>query len=269
VPGGNFSGEETNFSVPAGNVTLTLTVSSQGDGTLAGSATQSVSVPNRAPALSLAVASTSVPTGTAVELSISATDEDGWVEAYFADFGDGNSSNALADMLGYRYAQPGTFTIKVRAVDNLGGYDERSVTVTVVNRAPTARVDPPYWYGEVADEVVLNGSASTDPEGGALLFEWQFGDGRNATGPRAVHHYATPGVYEAVLTVTDDHGAAHSTTVRVQLFAPRGDEAPGSLLTAIFLAFVVVVTVGYLASRRRHGAEPLPPPAPPEREKPN
>lgn len=45
-----------------------------------------------------------------------------------------------------------------------------------------------------------------DPEGRVVLYRWFFGDGRGATGKRAVHRYAHAGQYRVTLRTTDSWG---------------------------------------------------------------
>jgi len=77
------------------------------------------------------------------------------------------------------------------------------------NKAPTARISAePISGSGVPLTVNFNGSASSDPEGGALTYEWDFtGDGTfDATGVAASHTYTTLGSYTARLRVTDPQG---------------------------------------------------------------
>jgi PKD repeat protein len=54
--------------------------------------------------------------------------------------------------------------------------------------------------------IAFNASSSQDPDGDALTFHWNFGDGTTATGPTPTHTYAATGDYHVVLTVTDTAG---------------------------------------------------------------
>jgi PKD repeat protein len=70
------------------------------------------------------------------------------------------------------------------------------------------------------EDVTFDASASRDPDGGIVAYEWDFGDGNKGNGVLARHRYRAPGTYKVKLTVRDDAGLANSTatselTVRV------------------------------------------------------
>ena len=93
------------------------------------------------------------------------------------------------------------------------------------NKAPTARISAdPISSSGVPLTVEFDGSGSTDPEGGALTYEWDFtGDGTfDATGVEATHTYTALGSYTARLRVTDLQGrrGITSTTISVGNVAP-------------------------------------------------
>jgi PKD repeat protein len=59
----------------------------------------------------------------------------------------------------------------------------------------------------------FDGTTSTDPENGALSYDWDFGDGTShGTGATATHSYAAAGDRPVTLVVTDDKGATSSVT---------------------------------------------------------
>jgi PKD repeat protein len=59
----------------------------------------------------------------------------------------------------------------------------------------------------VGEEATFNGSWSYDPDGYIISYEWDFGDNSSASGIFVTHAYDTPGLYYAMLTVTDDDNA--------------------------------------------------------------
>jgi len=84
-----------------------------------------------------------------------------------------------------------------------------------VNQPPTARAGGPYVS---TGTVPFDGSASSDPEGDALTYAWDFGDGTRGSGVAPSHTYATSGVHLVTLTVTDAGGLASapdSTTATI------------------------------------------------------
>ena len=63
--------------------------------------------------------------------------------------------------------------------------------------------------------VCFDASESYHPDGRAVVFTWDFGDGRGtASEPSACHEYIEPGLYAAMLTVTDDRGLEDSRGAR-------------------------------------------------------
>jgi PKD repeat protein len=63
--------------------------------------------------------------------------------------------------------------------------------------------------------VDVDGSASSDPDGTIVSYDWDFGDTTTGSGVTATHVYAATGTYRITLTVTDNAGDTASTTVDV------------------------------------------------------
>lgn len=72
----------------------------------------------------------------------------------------------------------------------------------------------------VGQEVQLSAARSFDPEGGALRYEWDLGDGVAASGLRARHSYATPGERVVKLTVTDPTGLRGEASIALPVTRP-------------------------------------------------
>ena len=80
--------------------------------------------------------------------------------------------------------------------------------VTVATATPT--------LGPAPLAVQFVGSSSHDPDGDALHYDWDFGDGApHAVLPDVAHSYALDGLYHATLTVTDPFGQSSSAGVSV------------------------------------------------------
>ena len=86
-----------------------------------------------------------------------------------------------------------------------------SITITLPNVPPIADAGGPY-QGDVGNEIVFDGSASTDTDGTIISYIWDFGDGTSGTGISPTHTYASAGDFVVELTVTDDDGAVDTGT---------------------------------------------------------
>jgi len=101
-------------------------------------------------------------------------------------------------------ADGGVYPMTFSASDGLAIDTELiSMTITAGNDPPVANPGGPY-QGATGQPVTFNGLGSSDPNGNALSFAWDFGDGGTATGATASHTYGIAGAYLVTLTVTDN-----------------------------------------------------------------
>lgn len=150
---------------------------------------------------------------------------------------DGSRSAGDAAIVAYEWAFDGvvearearcahTFTasgehavlLTVRDVNGRTG--SASVGVRVTNAPPLASFslsDAAPW---VNAPVTADATGSIDPEGGELLYRWDFGDGAAAAGPVATHAYSEEGAYTLTLTVRDVAGAEAGATHRILVQKP-------------------------------------------------
>ncbi len=93
------------------------------------------------------------------------------------------------------------------------------------NRPPTAELAATPTSGAAPLFVSFDGSGSSDADGDALTFAWDFGDGAIASGSISTHTYASEGTFIASLTVNDGRGgvATATTTIGVTPSAPVSD----------------------------------------------
>ncbi|MBM4040618.1 MAG: PKD domain-containing protein [Planctomycetes bacterium] len=117
-----------------------------------------------------------------------------------------------------------TYTFTVTGVSKAGYvYDPSrneetsdSISSTApINQPPKAVATASPTMGLAPLTVGFDGSASSDPDGRIVSYQWAFGDGATASGATVQHTYDSPGTYTAVLTVTDNQGATASTQVTV------------------------------------------------------
>jgi glucose/arabinose dehydrogenase len=96
-----------------------------------------------------------------------------------------------------------------------GGGQVRRIAATG-NRTPLAQATASPRSGAVPLTVRFDASASSDPDGDALSFTWNFDDGSGgATGAVVTHTYSAPGRFTAVVTVRDSRGAAATASIIV------------------------------------------------------
>lgn len=144
-------------------------------------------------------------------------DPDGRITAVRWDLGDGTTATGATAQ--HTYAAPGDYTVRVTVVDDRGGTDTvtRTVTALAPNVAPAAALS-----ADAADlRVTLDGRASTDRDGAITSYRWDLGDGTTLAGPTAGHTYAAAGTYTVTLTVTDDRGGIGVARRTVTAAAPR------------------------------------------------
>ncbi|WP_421724758.1 PKD domain-containing protein [Bauldia sp.] len=132
-------------------------------------------------------------------------DGDGHPLAYTWDFGDGTM--AAGAIVTHTYADGGTYPVVLTVDDGTGLANATGVTAMEVriNRPPVA-VAGDNRQVCTGDIVVLDGSDSTDPEGGVLGYTWTFGDGTVANIVNPTKSYSKGGTYPVRLTVRDDSG---------------------------------------------------------------
>ena len=82
------------------------------------------------------------------------------------------------------------------------------------SRTPVAQAGADKDSGGVPLMVTFSSAGSEDPDGDALTFEWDFGDGSEpSTEANPTHTYTEPGTYTAQLKVTDATGKTGTSTV--------------------------------------------------------
>ncbi|HEY0971324.1 MAG TPA: PKD domain-containing protein [Gemmatimonadales bacterium] len=196
-------------------ITVTVTDGRGGSAT----ATTTATIANVAPAVSTG-SDRAIEPGTELVLSATITDpgsaDSPW--SYAIDWGDDSeaATGTLATLgppltASHAYAA-GSYTVRVTVTDKDGASGTGQFTLTVApNRAPTAVITAPA-SGAVGAAIAFSGASSSDPDGDALTYAWNFGDGSTATGATPTHTFQTVGSYTVTLTVSDGRGASHAAT---------------------------------------------------------
>lgn len=143
--------------------------------------------------------------------------------SYSWRFGDGSTGSGSAPS--HTYVSAGTFEVILVVTDAWGAVSAPDTTSVVIvpNELPIADAGGPY-AGTAGTPMSFDGTGSTDPDGHLpLSYAWNFGDGTTGTGATPTHTYASAGVFDVVLVVTDANGARsapNGTTATVASSTP-------------------------------------------------
>jgi PKD repeat protein len=130
---------------------------------------------------------------------------------------NGNNTGTFSWTPGFN--QAGSYSVTFRGTDGNGGAAMATTAITVnnVDRAPIADAGGPY-SGIVNVPVQFNGSGSSDPDGDALSYMWDFGDTQSSTEVSPQHTYTATGTYPVTLMVTSGspaQSASDATTATI------------------------------------------------------
>jgi len=212
----------THAYATAGTFTVTLTVN---DGTAnSTAATATVTISNQAPVANAGGPYAGVRNQAITFSGAVSNEPDGDTLTYSWDFGDGSPAGSGVAPT-HAYATTGTFTVTLTVNDGTVNSTAATATVTISNQAPTANAGGPY-SGVRNQAVTFSGAASTDPDGDALTYSWDFGDGSPAeSGVALTHAYTSTGTFTATLTVNDGttNSTAATSTVTISNQAPAAN----------------------------------------------
>jgi PKD repeat protein len=113
------------------------------------------------------------------------------------------------------------------------------------NQLPTAVASADQTQGNLSLSVNFDGSGSSDSDGSIVAYAWDFGDGSTASGVSVSHTFG-PGLFEVVLTVTDDVGGVGSNSLTIVVADPN--QPPVAGFTVSPLVATVGQSVGFDAS---------------------
>jgi PKD repeat protein len=95
-----------------------------------------------------------------------------------------------------------------------------------VNDPPTADANGPY-YADVNENIIVDGSGSSDSDGFITEYTWDFGDGHSGMGVMSAHTYTNAGNFMVTLTVRDDGGRMAIDTTTAHINDPPVADAGG------------------------------------------
>lgn len=160
---------------------------------------------------------------------------------YEWDFESDGTYDATGVSVVHSYAAQGNYVATLRVTDDttpvaLQATNSVTVHITPPPFPPNSNPGGPYVFCPAYQPWILDGTASSDPDGSIVLYEWDFDpqpldlDFNDAFGPTvdvtSFFQGLGPGVYDAALRVTDDLGNTNTdfTTVRI---LPAGVPCPG------------------------------------------
>ncbi len=123
------------------------------------------------------------------------------------DFGDGTTAEGGSSM-SHAYQKGGTYTVTVTADSG----QNNSCSSAVDSKRVKVNGTPIADAGEnlvccVGKDSVFDATKSSDPDGDALTYHWDFGDGATSDEARTTHVYEKSGTYRVSLTVKDSSGS--------------------------------------------------------------
>jgi len=166
------------------------------------------------------------------------SDFDGTIMTYTWDFDSDGEADAGENIASYVFPTSGTYNVSLTVTDDGGHSDTVTYSIVVVGE-PQEPVGPPATTRlpiasflisppdpEPGDVIVFNGTSSLDLDGLIESFAWDFdGDGIiDSTAPIAEYAFASAGLYNVILIVTDDDGNSHSVTEAIEV----GSQPPTS-----------------------------------------
>ncbi|MFH1854180.1 MAG: PKD domain-containing protein [Candidatus Omnitrophota bacterium] len=152
--------------------------------------------------------------------------------SYFWDFGDGTTSTQIRSM--HTYKDAGKYLVKLTVKDNSDAECDTATTqqMVKVNQPPCAVAAGPS-ISCINNEIIFDGTQSTDSPEDKLSYKWDFGDGKTMEGAKVAHKYAKGGNYLVTLTVADDSGTMCDTGVdrlNVAVNTPPTSDAGGDII---------------------------------------
>jgi len=172
------------------------------------------------------------------------------VVTYLWDFGDDTTSNAANPVHAYLYQATFNYTLTI-TYDGKQDYEFGSgpIVVNGGNHRPSinaASASP--RKATVPNELITFTVTATDPDGDALTYLWDFGDGSpTETNSTATHIYNSDKYFPVTITVTDSKGASITKKIYAGMgnFPPEADTiswTPEEINTTTNITYAVNAT---------------------------
>ncbi len=210
----------------AGDYTVRLVVRDSYGYGRSTSRTIRVSAANADPVIQSATVPTTADVDETLTMSVSVSDPDGDPLTITWTLGDGNQQQGSS--IQHSYNAEGSYIVTITVTDGRGGEATtvRNVNVSEPdNRKPEITALTVPTTGNAGEAVAFSVTA-TDPDGDALTYSWDFGDGSATVASAAVSHtFTEAGDFTVNVTVADDRGAQviAGGVIRIQSETPVTD----------------------------------------------
>ena len=137
------------------------------------------------------------------------TDPDGTIVLYEWDLNDDGVTDATGVTITHSYNNAGNYRVTLTVTDNDGLQHAVTRQVPVGTTPPVAAFTFTPANPRIGEAVTFNASASNDPDGRIVSYEWDYPDvagNINDTGVTVNHAFNAAGTYRVTLTVRDDDG---------------------------------------------------------------
>jgi PKD repeat protein len=128
--------------------------------------------------------------------------------SYSWDFGDGATSTEQNPS--HMYNARGTYTVKLTVTNQYGTSTAIKKDFISIGMAPA----PDFTASPTSGNVPLAVKFTDLTKGQVTKWQWDFGDGISSSEQNPVHTYRNAGVYNVILTVTNDYGISDVTKVK-------------------------------------------------------
>lgn len=191
---------------------------------------------NHRPSAKTSVKRISTCDSTIVFDASASADPDGDSLQYTWNFGDGTYEQSGPVVI-HTYEKGGKYPVVLTVNDGSGlinAVSTASIHVNI-NRRPVADAgkDRTVCAGEI---VLFDAGASSDPDGGALRYLWDFGEGSKVEGLNPAKIFKNGGIYNVTLTVEDSSGLTCNTDIDQMILqvaeAPVAEAGPDQTVCA-------------------------------------
>ncbi|MDG6219309.1 MAG: PKD domain-containing protein, partial [Candidatus Thermoplasmatota archaeon] len=150
--------------------------------------------------------------------------DDGIIESYHWDFGDG--SNTTGMIVTHRFSSPGVYTVTLTVTDNLGLTDSTSVNISVYQpNIPPSVPTIAGLHGTTVNTTFILKVVSVDLDNDTIRYHIDWGDGiedisvfsQNNTPIYLSHRWNKSGYYTIRVFAEDEHNASSKTASFVVL----------------------------------------------------